>query len=119
MKDSHFNTFNPLTVNPTTMKKVSPRLVPTWDEFYMGMAFMHASRSKDPSTQHGAVIVDKDNLPRGWGYNGTPKKINDRDVNWKRPDKYSLIIHAEENAIRRCGKNDITNGTCYITGFPC
>ena len=29
----------------------------TWDEYFMGLAHLSAKRSKDPSTQVGAVIV--------------------------------------------------------------
>ena len=31
-----------------------------WDEYFMGMAQLSALRSKDPSTQVGAVIVNDD-----------------------------------------------------------
>ena len=30
----------------------------SWDEYFMGLAHLSAMRSKDPSTQVGAVIVD-------------------------------------------------------------
>ena len=38
-----------------------------WEEYFMGIAVMSAMRSKDPSTQVGACIVDQDiplRLPR-------------------------------------------------------
>lgn len=31
----------------------------TWDEYFMGIALLSAKRSKDPSTQVGACIVNK------------------------------------------------------------
>ena len=31
----------------------------TWDEYFMGIALLSAMRSKDPSTQVGACIVDE------------------------------------------------------------
>lgn len=31
----------------------------TWDEYSMGLAHLSALRSKDPSTQVGAAIVDE------------------------------------------------------------
>ena len=32
----------------------------SWDEYFMGIAFLSAMRSKDPSTQVGACIIDED-----------------------------------------------------------
>ena len=100
------------------MNKVPPRSVPERDEFYLGMAFWAASRSKDPTTQTGAVIVSSDNKPLGWGYNGPPKQIDDNTISWDRPEKYNWIIHAEKNAITySCG--DLEGATIYVTGHPC
>ena len=33
----------------------------TWDEYFMGIAYLSSLRSKDPSTQVGACIVSQDN----------------------------------------------------------
>ena len=30
-----------------------------WDEYFMGLAFLSSMRSKDPSTQVGACIIEK------------------------------------------------------------
>ena len=99
-------------------KKIAPRPVPTRDEFYLGMAFWASSRSKDPRTQCGAVIVGADNSPLGWGYNGPPKKIKDTDISWGRPEKLDFIDHAERNAIRY-SLGDTKGATIYVTGHPC
>ena len=32
----------------------------SWDEYFMGIAVLAAQRSKDPSTQVGACIVDNE-----------------------------------------------------------
>lgn len=32
----------------------------SWDEYFMGVAFLSGMRSKDPSTQVGACIIDKE-----------------------------------------------------------
>ena len=42
----------------------------SWDEYFMGVAKLASMRSKDPSTQVGACIVDKDNYILSVGYNG-------------------------------------------------
>ena len=44
----------------------------SWDQYFMGIAMMSAERSKDPSTQVGACIVDKNNRILSMGYNGMP-----------------------------------------------
>ena len=44
-----------------------------WDEYFMSVAYLSAMRSKDPSTQVGACIVNEDNRIVGIGYNGFPR----------------------------------------------
>ena len=44
----------------------------SWDEYFMGIAYLSAMRSKDPSTQVGACIVSDDNRILSIGYNGAP-----------------------------------------------
>ncbi len=99
-------------------KRVLPRKVPCRDDKYMGLAFWMASFSKDPHTQMGAVIVSNLGKPLGWGYNGVPRTILDVDVEWDRPAKYDVIIHAEENAINHSFGN-LEFSTLYVTGKPC
>ncbi|MBR3646298.1 MAG: cytidine deaminase, partial [Lachnospiraceae bacterium] len=43
-----------------------------WDEYFMGIAYLSAMRSKDPNTQVGACIVSQDNKILSMGYNGLP-----------------------------------------------
>ena len=45
----------------------------SWDEYFMSMAHLSAKRSKDPSTQVGACIVNSQKRVVGLGYNGFPK----------------------------------------------
>ena len=44
-----------------------------WDEYFMGIAFLSAKRSKDPNTQVGACIVDRDKKVVSIRYNGMPR----------------------------------------------
>lgn len=39
----------------------------SWDDYFMGVAFLSAMRSKDPSTQVGACLVDTENKIVGIG----------------------------------------------------
>lgn len=96
------------------------RDVPDWDRYFMDMARLAATRSKDPNTQVGAVLVrDRDALMTG--YNGFAPGVAESHVLWERPTKYSRVIHAEVNAIARCARRGVsTDGaTLYVTHFPC
>ena len=46
------------------------RNVIDWDNYFINIADEVATRSKDPSTQVGAVIVDKNHRPVSFGHNG-------------------------------------------------
>src|SRR3546814_4797914 len=80
------------------------RIVPTWTSYFMRIAQDVASRSKDPSTQVGAVLVDADNHIIATGYNGFPPGIEETPARWQRPDKYERVIHAEMNAIAHAAR---------------
>lgn len=95
-----------------------------WGAVFMRMAHALAARSKDPSSQFGAVIVGDGNRVLGCGFNGPPPQIADAGVPWdERPAKYGFIVHAEENAILDAlDKNPserLAGSTLYVTGFPC
>jgi len=91
-----------------------------WDLVYTDLARWWAERvSKDPSTQVGAVIVDKQNRIRGMGYNGFPKGVHDHEERYAdRPTKYSMVVHAEPNAIVSA-RGDLSGCTIYTSLFPC
>ena len=55
-----------------------------WQDYFMSIAFLSAQRSKDPSSQVGACIVNKENKIVGIGYNGFPRGCNDDEFPWKR-----------------------------------
>lgn len=56
----------------------------TWDEYFMSLAHLSGKRSKDPSTQVGACIVNKENRVVGIGYNGMPYGCSDDYYPWVR-----------------------------------
>ena len=100
---------------PTEVKKESRR---SWDSYFMEIAESISTRSIDPVTKHGTVIVDKDKNIVATGCNGPIAGINDSKVPLTRPEKYFHLIHSEINAILRA-RRDITGMTVYITGEPC
>ena len=76
----------------------------SWDEYFMGVALLASQRSKDPSTQVGACIVNDDNRIMSVGYNGFPRGCSDDEFPWEREGetthtKYPYVCHAELNAI--------------------
>ena len=48
----------------------------------MALAFLAAKRSKDPSTQVGACLVDNENRIVSLGYNGMPRGCSDDEFPW-------------------------------------
>ena len=96
----------------------------TWDEYFMGVALLASMRSKDPSTQVGACIVDRANHILSTGYNGFPYGCSDDVYPWEREGnfcetKYPFVVHAELNAILNARGNDLTDAKMYISLFPC
>jgi len=95
-----------------------------WDDYFMGIALLSAQRSKDPSTQVGACIVDENNKIVGIGYNGFPIGCSDKDLPWakKAPKmldtKYPYVVHAEVNAILNSTVK-LHNARMYVALFPC
>jgi dCMP deaminase len=101
----------------------------TWDETYIGLSKLLAMRSKDPNTQVGSCIIDKDNRIISLGYNGLPYGCDDKDFPWecRQADhsyetKYPYAVHAETNAIsiaHNTSPRDLENAKVYVTLFPC
>jgi len=68
----------------------------------MAVAFLSAQRSKDPNTQVGACIVNKQKKIVGIGYNGFPWGCSDDEFPWNRKSdtnnpldtKYPFVCHA-------------------------
>lgn len=76
--------------------------------------------SKDPSTRCGAVIVDSSKRILGLGYNGLPRGVEDTEERLHtRELKYSLIVHAEVNAILNASTS-VSGATLYVLPLaPC
>ena len=90
-----------------------------WDMFWLDMAEKVSTRSKDPSTKVGSVIVGPDQRFISLGYNGLPE--GDDDESWliDREIKYETIIHGELNAILFAEKS-LEGATIYTYPFlPC
>ena len=96
-----------------------------WDEDFTGVAILASQRSKDPSTQVGACIVNDDNKIMSVGYNGFPRGCSDDEFPWDRQGdkdsstKYPYVCHAELNAILNAGGNNLKDCRIYVALFPC
>ena len=96
----------------------------SWEEYFMGLAILSAERSKDPSTQVGACIVDENNKIISVGYNGAPTGYDDdKDMTWERDGdfldtKYAYVCHSELNAILN-SKIKVDGCRLFVTLFPC
>ncbi|MFG1414623.1 MAG: cytidine/deoxycytidylate deaminase family protein [Thermoplasmataceae archaeon] len=109
---------------------MSAKKRPTWDEYFMRMAFLAASRTNCIRRSVGAVIV-RDNHVIATGYNGPPSGLaNCSDVGCIREDmgirsgeRHELCrgLHAEQNAIIQAAVygSSIKNAKIYVTTHPC
>ncbi len=98
-------------------------MIVSWDQYFMGLAHLSRLRSKDPSTQVGAVIVNDKKRIVGIGYNGLPKGCDDEVFPWNREgdfldSKYAFVVHAELNAILNATVK-LDACSIYVSLFPC
>jgi dCMP deaminase len=91
----------------------------TWDIYFIKLAKEISTKSKDPSTQTGAVIVRPDNSIASVGFNGFPARMPDVMSNYvNREEKYSRIIHCEMNALIFSRDASHSGYSLYTYPFP-
>jgi len=94
----------------------------SWDEYHLKMAHLVATRSKDPRSKVGAVIVSEENLVLSTGYNGLARGVLDLEERIdERDEKLRWIYHAESNAIVNAARLGIAlkGSTIHVSKFPC
>ena len=96
----------------------------SWDDYFMSVALLSAQRSKDPNTQVGACIVNRQKRIVGVGYNGFPTGCSDDTLPWCREGdfldtKYPYVCHAELNAVLNSVPGNLTGCSIYTALFPC
>lgn len=91
-----------------------------WDLRFLDLAAYWGDRcSKDPSTKVGAVIVDEQQRLVSLGFNGFPRGVDDSpDRYLDRPKKYTMVVHAEANAILTAGRQ-LQGCTLYSSLLTC
>src|SRR5215467_338751 len=128
--------------NDTTLEKLYPKIDqllvqllrqvqrPSWDEYFMNIAKVVASRSNCMKRKVAAIIV-RDKRVVSTGYNGTPRgtrncneggcpRCNAFVEGGTRLDE-CLCSHGEENAITQAAYHGVVlkGGTIYTTFSPC
>ncbi len=103
---------------------------PSWDEYFMNIAYETARRSNCSRRKIGAVLV-RDRRIVSTGYNGTPLGVKNcfdggcarcsSDVPSGQSYDTCICVHAEQNAIILAARNGIsTDGSVlYTTLRPC
>lgn len=103
---------------------------PSWDQYFMDITRLVATRSTCMRRQVGAVLV-KDRNILATGYNGVPSGISHCEstgclrekLNVPSGERHELCrgLHAEQNAIIQAARHgiNIDGSTLYCTTMPC
>lgn len=103
---------------------------PTWDQYFIDITHLVATRSTCLRRQVGALLV-KDRNILATGYNGTPSGIRHCEetgclrerLNVPSGERHELCrgLHAEQNAIIQAARHgvNIDGSTLYCTTMPC
>ena len=100
----------------TNIKNVSSR--PSWDEYFMTMAYLISKRSTCNKLQVGCVII-KNNRVISTGYNGNI--ANTEHISIVRDNHEMATLHAEMNAVCDSSKRGVSilDSVVYVSHFPC
>lgn len=93
-----------------------------WDHYFMSMADLVATRSKDRSMKCGCVVVGEGNTVLSTGYNGFPRGANDNDeALHQRPIKYVWTAHDAANAVFNAARigTKLLYARVYLSAHPC
>lgn len=104
---------------------------PDWDEYFINMAHLVATRSNCVSRKVGAVIT-LDNQVVTTGYNGAPKGLKhcvdnggclrkNNNIASGTRQEVCRAVHAEQNAIISAAIKGVSikNATIYVNTYPC
>lgn len=91
---------------------------PSWDEYFISIAEMAASRSTCPRLSVGALVVFEGNV-LSTGFNGAPSGLPhcEEEGCIIVGDHCIRTVHAEVNALIR--SHMVREATLYCTDFPC
>ena len=93
-----------------------------WDDYFMNIAQVVATRATCPRKFVGAVLV-RDRMILSTGYNGSIRGMPhcSEEGHMMENDHCVATIHAEVNAILQAARNGISidKSTVYVTASPC
>ena len=93
-----------------------------WINYFFTIAKVVSEQSKDPSTQVGCVVVDKDKHILATGFNGFPVGMRDDQKRYEdRAFKLRHVCHAEANAICQSAATGTSfkDAFIFVTLQPC
>jgi dCMP deaminase len=97
------------------------------EDFFMAAAVLAAQQSRDPNTQVGACLVDREGRLVSLGYNCLPPNCDAQEFPWNRSadrpgeplkTKDLYVCHAELSAMIDKRAADVAGGTIYATLSP-
>ncbi len=103
---------------------------PSWDQYFMGVAFLVSQRATCLRRKVGAVLV-KDKQILATGYNGAPMGLahcettgclrEEMGVPSGQRHEICRGLHAEQNVLLQAARHGISakNSSLYITNSPC
>ncbi len=103
---------------------------PSWDQYFMQITHLVATRSSCLRRQVGAILVKQKNI-LATGYNGVPSGITHcsetgclrEQMKVPSGERHELCrgLHAEQNAIIQAARHgvNIESSTLYCTTMPC
>lgn len=112
------------------VQKQPPRTRPSWDEYFLNICDLVASRSTCLRRSVGAVAV-KNKQVLATGYNGAPSGIEHcekvgclrEELQVPSGERHELCraLHAEQNAFLQAARHGVSlsGATLYITTQPC
>ena len=118
MDTSNIDTSNMNTIESIEFILQQSDMRLSWDEYFISLTLLLASRSPSKRLKVGSVIV-KDNRIISSGYNGFPASTPHISI---MKDNHEInTIHAEINTISDAAKRgtSIEGSTIYINYYPC
>jgi dCMP deaminase len=101
---------------------MTQRLRASWDEYFMAIARVVATRSTCDRKHVGAVIV-REKMILTTGYNGSIRGLShcDDDGHMMEDGHCVRTVHAEANAIVQAARNGVRldGADIYVTASPC
>ena len=114
-------------------RAAKPDARPSWDEYFLSIARVVATRADCRRAQVGAVLVNSNHEIRGTGYNGAPAgvpgcasagacprgQLSYEELPADSSYDSCTADHAERNAIRHTNHLEWSGATLYVTRRPC